>query len=191
MKEKQPTPEKFIVIDIKLSRGLVVVLSCLLVLAALLTFLTLTGGSASASETEAAEPASTGIRQYYLTDTLSAVQGDDVLNACAASYHTASLWEIADPSNQKYNTELGLTGDDGGQGPPTNNYGWVRTGFGSSTSSVPGQANCAIWASNGSSDYGTVVLLPHSWTAGLDDVGVWETGVRQCSQFARVWCIGD
>jgi hypothetical protein len=67
MKEKQTVPEKIVVIDIKLTRGLVVALSCILVVAALLAYLTLTGGSAVASEAETAQAASTGMRQFYLT----------------------------------------------------------------------------------------------------------------------------
>jgi hypothetical protein len=63
MKEKETTPEKIIVIDIKLTRGLVVAFSCVLVAVAVLTCLTLTGERAAASETEIAEAASsTGLR---------------------------------------------------------------------------------------------------------------------------------
>jgi hypothetical protein len=89
MKEKQTAPEKVIVIDIKLTRGLVVALSCVLVLVVLLTFLTLAGDSASASEMEAAQAASTGTRQFYLTSL--PVTGAEALTACAAGYHMASL----------------------------------------------------------------------------------------------------
>ena len=117
MKEVQTATEKIIVIDIKLTRGLVVALSCVLVLAALVTFLTLTGNSASASETEAVQAASTGMRQFYLS--LVLVDGSDALSTCAEGYHMASLWEIADPSNLAYNTALGCTKPDSGQGPPS------------------------------------------------------------------------
>jgi len=67
MKEKETVPEKIIVIDIKLTRGLVVALSCVLVVVGLLAYLALTGESAAASGSdvamEASLAASTGIRQ--------------------------------------------------------------------------------------------------------------------------------
>lgn len=105
MQGNQTAPEGLIVVDIKLNRGLVVVFSCALVLALLLVFLALTGGSASASETEAAQPASTSMRQFYVTE--GWFVGDDALNACGAGYQMASFWEIADTSNLRYNTDPG------------------------------------------------------------------------------------
>ena len=191
MKEEQTVPEKLIVIDVHLNRGLVIALSCIVVMAALVSFLALAGGIASAAESVTAPAASTGMRQYYLTEVSSAVQGDEALNACEELYHMASLWEIADPSNLEYNTELGLVANDGGQGPPTNNNGWVRTGYGSDTSNVPGRGNCAIWTSDDGTHYGTVVALPETWTAGSDDLGVWTASVLECNLSARVWCIED
>ena len=89
---KETTSEKTIVIDIKLTKGLVVVLSCVLVVVALLTYLTLTGESAAASETETAAVQVTGMRQYYLTEL--EYKGDEVLTACATGYHMAFFWEI-------------------------------------------------------------------------------------------------
>jgi hypothetical protein len=188
VKEKETASEKLIVIDIKLNRGLVVALSCVLVLAALLTFLTVAGGSASASETEAAQPASTGMRQYYLT--LGSFFGDEVLGACAAGYHTASLWEMADPTNLEYNHSLGLGSGDSGQGPPTE-AGWVRTGYVSSGLCVAGRGNCDAWTSASSADCGTLVGLPSEWTADDEDMGVWEARTSQCIADTHVWCIED
>ena len=117
MKEEQAAVEKLIVIDIKLTRGLILALSCVVVFGTLLTFLTLRGDSASASGTEADQAASTGTRQFYLTSALAI--GDEALTACAAGYHMASLWEITDLSNLRYNTSLGQASGDSGQGPPT------------------------------------------------------------------------
>ena len=48
--KKKSVPEKTIVIDIKLTKGLVVALSCVLVVAGLLAYLTLTGERAVALE---------------------------------------------------------------------------------------------------------------------------------------------
>jgi hypothetical protein len=189
MGEKQATPEKIIVIDIKLTRGLVVALSCLLVLAVLLVFLTRAGDSASASEREAAQAASTGMRQFYLT--LAAVDGADALTACAAGYHMASLWEIADPSNLAYNTALGRTRPDSGQGPPTSRSGWVRTGYDSYSASPSGNANCEAWTSAYSGSTGSQVYLPSDWTAGDEDMSVWGVNPGPCHTGHPVWCIED
>jgi hypothetical protein len=186
MKEKRAVPGKIVVIDIKLTRGLVVAFSCVLTVAALLAYLTLTGGSAVASEAETAQAASTGMRLYYLTQ--AEYKGNGALSACAAGYHFASLWELADPSNLKYNTSLGYMRDDSGDGPPYKN-GWVRTGYASYGSNVAGRANCLLWASDSGSDYGTRVNLPSSWTAGDEDMGVWEVSSVSCSGSASVWCI--
>jgi hypothetical protein len=188
MKEKETTSEKTIVIDIKLTRGLVVVLSCVLVGVGLLTYLPLTGKSAVASEAETAQAASTGMRLYYLTQ--SEYKGNGALSACAAGYHFASFWELADPSNLKYNTSLGYMRDDSGYGPPYK-IGWVRTGYASSGTNVAGRANCLLWASNSGTDYGTQAYLPSSWTAGDEDMGVWVVSSIPCSGSASVWCIED
>jgi hypothetical protein len=190
MKEKQTIPDKLIVIDIKLTRGLVATLSCIVVLGALLTFLALTGGSASASEIEASRAPSTGMRQFYLT--LLAFDGDDVLTACEAGYHMASLWEIADPSNLKYNTVLGSTKPDSGQGPPSDRHGWVRTGYESSEySTIVGIANCEAWTRDSHDYFGTVLSLPSAWTISEEDMGVWAALGGYCDFNYRVWCVED
>ena len=188
MKEKETTSEKTIVIDVKLTKGLVAALSCILVVVALLTYLTLTGESAAASETETAAVQVTGMRQYYLTEL--EYKGDEVLTACATGYHMASFWEIADPSNLKYNTSLGYMRDDSGHGPPYK-AGWVRTGYASSGSNVAGRANCLLWASNSGTDYGTRAYLPSSWTVGDEDLGVWVVNSGSCAISTAVWCIED
>lgn len=181
--------ERTIVIDIKLTGRLVVVLSCGLTIAALLAYLALTGASAVASG-EASLAQSSGMRQFYLTTAIS--NGDGALNACAEGYHLASLWELADPSNLKYNTSLGWTEADSGQGPSSTLTGWVRTGYQSEASSTtPGQANCAVWTSSHESDHGTVARLTPDWTAGYQDMGIWDVFVLDCNLFPHVWCIED
>jgi len=189
MKEVQAAPEKILVIDIKLTRGLVVALSCVLVLALLLTYLTLAGDNASASERAAAQAASTGMRQFYLT--LVEVDGPDALTACATGYHMASLWEIVDPSNLAYNTALGVTSLDSGQGPPSDHDGWVRTGYESSGSIAAGIGNCSAWTSRVSGDQGSRLRLSSPWAADNEDIGVWETATGDCHNGYRVWCIED
>ena len=112
-------PEKIIVIDINLTRGLAIVLAAALLLAATLGILAWGQQEAVASSPQA--PASSaGMRQYYLTKDL--YEGDEPTGTdgngagvCAAGYHFASLWEILDTSNLKYNADLGLTADDSGQ----------------------------------------------------------------------------
>ena len=188
VKEKETVSEKIIVIDIKLTRGLVVVLSCGLTAVALLTCLTLMGDRAVASETETAMVQATGMRQYYLTEL--EYKGDEALTACVAGYHMASLWELADPSNLKYATSLGFMREDSGYGPPYKN-GWVRTGYANYGGNTAGWANCKVWSSREAGDYGTRVYLPSSWTAGDQDMGVWGVITGGCSGSASVWCIED
>jgi hypothetical protein len=68
-------------------------------------------------------------RKFYLTKT--EFTGSQPLTACAKKFHMASMWEIFDVSTLRYDTENGFTLDDSGSGPPTNFFGWVRTGFSS------------------------------------------------------------
>ena len=138
---------------------------------------------------------SAGLRVYYLTTTSyngAEADGTDGNGAgvCAEGYHFASLWEILDPSNLKYDTDLGMVRDDSGQGPPTYLGGWVRTGFGSSTSSTAGKGNCNAWDSGSSGDYGTYAYLPRDWEAG-QDIHVWEVDFGGCPYPFRVWCVAD
>ena len=189
MKEAQAAPERIIVIDIKLNRGLVLGVAIVLVAAVLLGFLTLTGGNASASAMETAETASTGMRRFYETPTITIA--DYATSACAPGYHMASLWEIADPSNLEYNTELGLLRTDSGQGPPTDRYGWVRTGYIAEDANVPGQANCEAWTSSDPADWGTRAGLHLNWDSGTQDIGVWGVDTQPCSGYRYVWCVED
>jgi hypothetical protein len=179
---------KIIVVDIKLSRGLVIVVSCFLTVVVLLTYMTLSGKRAKASGTEPGMVQATGMRQYYLTEL--EYKGNGALTACAAGYHMASLWEIADPSNLRYNSALGFTREDSGGGPPYK-FGWVRTGYAVSGTNTTGRANCDVWTSDEGTDYGTRANLPSDWLAGAQDMGVWELYTLSCSGSAAVWCIED
>jgi hypothetical protein len=128
------------------------------------------------------------MRQYYLTK--NDYNGADADTACASGYHMASLWEILDPSNLKYNTDLGRTMSDSGQGPVINIYGWVRTGYYNSTSGTPGAANCNVWTSSSAFELGTYAKLPTNWPAG-QDIQVWEVSTRNCGSLESVWCVED
>ena len=135
------------------------------------------------------ETASTAGRKYYLTkDTFP---GSDALTACASGYHMASLWEIFDPSNLKYNTILGLKNDDSGSGPPSDRNGWVRTGASSNVSNTPGHGNCAVWSSGSNSDFGTAAELEDNFVIQSDDrVNPWTSSAISCdATFVRVWCV--
>ena len=56
------------------------------------------------------------IRGYYLTK--GTITGSKVLTACASGYHFASIWEILNTSDLHYNTTLGRTNANSGNGPP-------------------------------------------------------------------------
>ena len=180
--------EKTIVIDINLTRGLVALLALALLMAAFVGYLAWNQHEVAASGPQAPAAASTGMRQYYLTTDLH--DGSEALTACASGYHFASLWEILDPSNLKYNTDLGYTWDDSGQGPPSNRHAWVRTGYHFSTSEIAGQGNCNAWTSSSSSDRGTYAYLPPDWEAG-QEVHVWEVWHFGCDSDLQVWCVED
>jgi hypothetical protein len=184
------------VIDIKLTQGLVVALSCILMAVVLLAYLALTEQGARASGENVSRRTSlaqsSGMRQFYLT--IPGHPGGTAKTACAAGYHMASLWEIADPSNLRYNIALGFAQADSGGGPPADEaymLGWVRTGYVSDHSSTPGRANCNGWTVGSYGIYGTTASLPSQWTADLQDIGVWQLAVQYCSDYYRVWCIED
>jgi hypothetical protein len=130
---------------------------------------------------------------FYLT--VAKYYGDEPLTACAPGYHMASLWEIADPSNLRYDTTLGVTSADSGSGPPTGPpqeyVGWVRTGYHSpDVSAYPGLANCNAWTSSNGVHNGTAVGLPYNWQTSVGDVGPWTAGITSCGGTQwRVWCV--
>jgi len=176
--------------------GLVALLALALLVAALLGYLAWNQDEVAASGPQAPMASSASLRGYYLTQSMyngAEADGTDGNGAgvCAEGYHFASLWEIMDPSNLKYDTALGYTWDDSGQGPPTYlGIGWVRTGISANISTTPGSGNCAVWTSS-SSDYGgTVAYLPSNWGAG-QDIHVWEVDSALCSNYLFVWCVAD
>ena len=187
-REYAPGHAREYVIEIAIGRLLP---SLLLIAAVVLAF----GSSARAGSEETRAPAPAtfpiGIRgRYYLTDGIpSAVQGDGVLTACAKGYHTASIWEIADPTNLIYDSTLGLTfHTDTGAGPPTDWYGWVRTGTNDYIGDSAGRSNCNGWNSPSSGEYGTRVGLPVDWTAATH-IGPWLVDTTQCNMYNMTWCV--
>jgi len=135
-------------------------------------------------------PASGG-RHVYLTKTNYAT--NQVRTACASGYHTASFWEIVDVSNLIYDYDhpAAYTQADSGYGPPSYWYGWVRTGYGSSSSSTTGTGNCNNWSSTSNSVYGVSVRLSRTWETAPGDIGPWDATSFTCNYTGPVWCVGD
>jgi hypothetical protein len=127
-------------------------------------------------------------RAFYLTPFTS--DGSQVLTACAPGYHTASIWEVLDPSNLRYDTTLGFMEADSGSGPPTAS-GWIRTGrppLGSEFSPAP---NCFAWTDNQDVTFGTVAGLTLNPSADAGTISPWTKGNVKCSTQVRVWCVQD
>ena len=136
-------------------------------------------------------PAEAGGGKYYVTTGLFA--GDQALTACDKGFRMASLWDIRDTSNLKYETGKGVSLADSGGGPPTGVQGWVRTGFQAGAGNDAGQANCNAWTSSSSGDFGTTVQLPIDWTAvpPVTLISPWVGGTRLCDDPQPVWCMKD
>jgi hypothetical protein len=179
--------------------GLVGLLALALLVVTLLGYLAWNQREVAASGPQAPLASSAGLRGYYLTQGRyngADANGTDGNGAgvCAEGYHFASLWEILDSSNLKYDTDLGMVRDDSGQGPPTFPYfgGWVRTGYSSNASTTPGWGNCNAWNSSSGEHSGTTAYLPNDWTAG-QDIHVWAVDTATCDIAAliRLWCVAD
>jgi len=136
-----------------------------------------------------AAPADKGPRKFYLTKT--GHNGSQALSACAAGYHMASVWEIFDPSNLRYDTELGFTLADSGFGPPTA-FGWVRTGHLGNSSDFAGFSNCNAYTTADSSYKGTIVQLsPVEWNLPARVVSPWNAATFECNLGPPVWCVQE
>jgi hypothetical protein len=130
-------------------------------------------------------------RSFYLSQT--AHDGSQALAACASGFHMASMFEILDPSHLRYDTALGATDADSGEGPPALKFGWVRTGRFSSRVELPGAGNCNVWTSGSNADYGTQVSLDGQWINGTESSPIepWEGRATGCFSATPVWCIAD
>ena len=130
-------------------------------------------------------------KSFYVTETTH--NGSQALTACAEGYHMASVWEILDPSNLRYNTQLGATWPDSGFGPPTASASeaWIRTGGPASNSETIGLGNCNAWTSASQDDFGTLVRLDFPWDAAGEKVSPWDVFTTTCVAPAHVWCVQD
>jgi len=191
--------EHTLVVNIHLTRGLVILLCAALLTVAWLGSLAWGQKEAAASGRQDALTsapagplaATADMRRYYLHGAV--LNATQALTACASGYHMASLWEMLDTSHLQYNPALGVFATDSGSGPPTVWSGWVRTGYGSDngTTDIAGQANCSAWTSSNSAHHGTVVSLPSNWTTAPQDIHVWTVSTASCGDPADVWCVED
>jgi hypothetical protein len=146
----------------------------------------------SGLKAQVASLANKGPRKFYLTPTTHT--GAQALSACARGYHMASLWEIHDPTNLRYDTELGVTRADSGFGPPTGigGFGWIRTGyFAESAGHSVGTVNCNAWTSADSLADGTAITLPSFWGSTTVVIGPWFAAPSPCNAQLSVWCVQD
>jgi hypothetical protein len=130
-------------------------------------------------------------RAFYLTQTTHT--GGEALTACVAGYHMASLWEIFDPSNLRYESDLGRKNDDSGFGPPTELEGWIRTGGPSHGANVGGTGNCLAWTTGAGNFSGSLVRLTEHWNdpISLSRVNPWSPNATTCQFSNLVWCVQD
>ena len=157
---------------------------CLLIVAGMLVALTPLAGQSQGQSPR-------GPRKFYLTQT--AHDGNEALTACAAGFHMASLWEIFDPTQLRYDTTLGYVNDDSGSGPPSS-FGWIRTGREANAISEPsgGAVNCNAWTSDNGFHEGSAVSLTAAWHLGnVSAVTPWRATIGICSDPSRVWCVQD
>jgi hypothetical protein len=148
----------------------------------------LLAGSLVTSPSSAAPPKKDSRRAYYLSQVST---GDQALAACVSGFHMASLYEIFDPSNLRYDTTLGVAQGDSGSGPPRN-FGWIRAGniAQSTTTSVPGNANCDAWQSSSSAITGSLAGLD-GWANAAFSTSPWRGTVAGCQRINNVWCVED
>jgi hypothetical protein len=140
------------------------------------------------------------IRGYYLTK--NTITGSKVLTACASGYHFASIWEILNTSDLHYNTTLGRTNVNSGNGAPAISsrstfadaaFGWIRTG-------APDDPNCINWTSSNGADAGPAgapYILggsqPPQWV--IDNGSSGQTAISCDGTFSGtpvsigVWCV--
>jgi hypothetical protein len=128
---------------------------------------------------------------FYLTE--ANYHANQVLTACGAGYHMASLWEMLDVSNLTYDAShpAAYTKADSGFGPPSGWWGWVRTGQEGSSANVAGTGNCLAWTSTAGASYGSAVRLSSSWETAPGDISTWDAGAFSCNLLGPVWCVGS
>ena len=144
-------------------------------------------------------------RRFYVTQ--DEFRGDQALTACAAGFHMASLWEIFEVTHLKYDTTLGRTRSDSGEGPPTSVRGWIRTGgIGVPISGIDLQGNCSTWTTLEPAlvAVGTTAALTEIWSSYLviehespaprlvpSEIHPWVARSNSCTSPVPVWCVQD
>lgn len=150
------------------------------------------GGRASASN--ACEDGSCGVgptRRFYLTLN-GDFDGSEASTACDPGFHMASMWEVIDPSNLRYDTTRGVLGMDSGSGPPNLTGGWIRTGVNSDVFGGAGGTSCLGYTTTTGS--GTAANFSRAWDASPapdPDLPGWSAFEFDCDQNYRVWCVED
>jgi hypothetical protein len=129
-------------------------------------------------------PAAAG-KRYYLT--VDQFDGGDADTACDKGFHIASLWEILDFAQLKYDTKRGFTSPSGSR-PPAGETGWVETGGPANVNGTAGLANCNGYASTMVLEFGTSVELSAGWSGDATPISPWEASNPSCSVPLRVWC---
>jgi hypothetical protein len=102
----------------------------------------------------------------------------------------ASLREIHDTSNLRYDTDLGVTTGDSDSGQP-NQFGLIRTGENATTVPVPGIGNCNGWTTAAVGAFGTGVTPRSGWDSPAFTVDPWLSNSVTCAAPQRVWCVQD
>ncbi len=148
-------------------------------------------GSSSPQEDERLTAGGYGVRHVYVTE--YNFFPDQALVACGPGYHMASLWEILDTSNWVYDYDhpAAHVQPDSGHGPPSQWYGWIRTGYYASGDNTAGTGNCLAWTSRSISDYGTLVRLTREWETAPGEIMTWQADAFYCDVVAPVWCVKD
>jgi hypothetical protein len=131
-------------------------------------------------------PAAAGGKKYFMT--LGTFTGAAALEACGKGYHMASLWEIFEISQLKYDAKRGHTREDSGSGPPGELLAWIRTGGASTAINTPGVGNCSAWTSDAKADRGTIVELNGAWGNPAAASSPWNAATATCDTPLRVWC---
>ncbi|MGA9529544.1 MAG: hypothetical protein WBS24_15620 [Terriglobales bacterium] len=124
-------------------------------------------------------------RHYYLTK--ANFNGNQALKACASGYHFASFAELLDTGVLTYNSSLGRSNPDDGQGPPSIAWGWARTGYiSSSTNTEFPTNNCNLWTSEATADAGTAGAFVPPYNQGLINETV--SGFEPSTVFGEFAC---
>ncbi|MDJ0788796.1 MAG: right-handed parallel beta-helix repeat-containing protein [Myxococcota bacterium] len=142
-------------------------------------------------------------RRFYFDP--GAVPGDEALTRCEPGFHMASLFEILDPTQLRYDDSLGKSCDDSGSGPPACllSSGWVRTGDDSSGSGA--RPNCNAWTDGSAASSGTVARLVRGGEldSAATAVSPWVLSEVECTgsvftpppnpslAVAGLWCVED